>query len=127
MSDNQTTVAELRELVEAFVDARDWHRFHTPKNLAMAMAIETGELMEHFQWLTPKESRRVADQPDKLAAAAEEISDVLCYVLAMANELRLDISQAFRDKMAKNERKYPVRDYRGRYGPEDPAPPQAVE
>jgi len=122
MTDRETTVAELREIVQRFVDRRDWHQFHTPKNVAMSMGIEAAELMEHFQWLTPEQSRAVAGQADKLAAVAEELADVLCYVLAMANELGLDLSSALHDKMAKNERKYPVREYRGRFGSDDPNP-----
>jgi NTP pyrophosphatase (non-canonical NTP hydrolase) len=123
MSDSQTTVAQLRRHVEEFVDARDWHQFHTPKNLAMAMAIEAAELMEHFQWLSPEASRAVADQNEKLASVGEELADVLCYLLAMANELGIDLSTAIRNKIAKNDRKYPVAEYRGRYGPEDPTAP----
>ncbi len=85
----------------------------------MALAIEAAELMEHFQWLTPEESREVAAQPEKLAAVAEELADVLCYALALANELELDLSASIRDKMRKNAQKYPTAEYRGRYGPED--------
>ena len=120
MPDSQTTVAELKTLVDQFVDRRDWHRFHTPKNLAMSIAIEAAELMEHFQWLKPEQSRQVAHAPDRLAAAGEELADVVCYVLAMANELGLDLSQIVRDKLAKNEQKYPADEYRGRFGPDDP-------
>ena len=119
MSDSQTTLAELKRLVGDFVDRRDWHQFHSPKNLSMAMAIEVAELMEHFQWLPAEQSRRVGQQPQRLAAVGEELADVLCYVLAMANELGLDLSTAIRQKIAKNEQKYPAEEYRGRFGPED--------
>lgn len=119
MSDQETTVSQLRELVRAFVEERDWRQFHTPKNLSMSLAIEAAELMEHFQWLTPDESRWLADEPDKLSEVGEELADVLCYALALANELGLDVSQAIRDKMVKNARKYPAEEFRGRYGPED--------
>ncbi len=122
MTDSETTVAELRRTVEQFVDQRDWHQFHTPKNLAMSLSIEAAELMEHFQWLTAEQSRAVAGQPDKLSAVAEELADVFCYVLAMANELGLDLATALRDKMLKNDQKYPAPEYRGRFGPEDPRP-----
>ena len=120
MTDEKTTVADLRRLVGDFVDRRDWHQFHSPKNLSMSLAIEAAELMEHFQWLTPEQSRAVAHEPGRLAAVAEELADVVCYALAMANELGLDLSTTLRDKMAKNERKYPAEKYRGRYGPDDP-------
>ncbi|HUY92197.1 MAG TPA: nucleotide pyrophosphohydrolase [Pirellulales bacterium] len=119
MSDQQTTVKDLRELVRAFVEERDWRQFHAPKNLSMSLAIEAAELMEHFQWLSADESRELAGRPEKLAEVGEELADVLCYALAMANELGLDVSQAIRDKLVKNARKYPAAEYRGRYGPED--------
>jgi dCTP diphosphatase len=114
MSDNHTTVAELRQLVNTFVDARDWHQFHSPKNLAMSLAIETAELMEHFQWISTDQSRRVIEQPEQMAPVADELADVFCYVLAMANELNLDLSTAVRQKMAKNEHKYPADQFYGR-------------
>jgi NTP pyrophosphatase (non-canonical NTP hydrolase) len=85
----------------------------------MSMAIEAAELMEHFQWISVEESRRLKDDPAQLAAIGEELADVLCYALSMANELGLDLSATIRDKIAKNEKKYPADAYRGRYGPED--------
>ena len=114
MSDSHTTIADLRRLVNEFVDHRDWHQFHSPKNLAMSLAIETAELMEHFQWISTDQSRQVTEQPDQISQVADELADVFCYVLAMANELNLDLSQAVRQKMAKNERKYPADQFRGR-------------
>jgi NTP pyrophosphatase (non-canonical NTP hydrolase) len=117
--DEETTLAELRDIVRRFVDERDWRQFHTPKNLSMSLAIEAAELMEHFQWLTAEESCRVPEDAAKLSAAGEELADVICYALALANELKLDVSRAVRDKMLKNARKYPAEEYRGRYGPED--------
>jgi NTP pyrophosphatase (non-canonical NTP hydrolase) len=120
VNDATTTVAQLRHVVQQFVDRRDWHQFHTPKNLAMSMAIEAAELMEHFQWLTPEQSRAVAGQQDKLPEVADEMADVFCYLLAMANELGLDLAGALDTKMAKNARKYPEEEYRGRFGPDDP-------
>jgi len=120
MPDRETTVARLRELVEDFVARRDWHQFHTPKNLAMSLAIEAAELMEHFQWLTAEQSCAVVGEPKKLAEVSEELADVLCYALAMANELGIDLSAAIQAKLAKNEQKYPADQYRGRFGPDDP-------
>ncbi len=122
MSDSDTTIAQLRQLIHDFVARRDWHQFHTPKNLAMSMAIETAELMEHFQWLSAEQSRALAGQPERLRAVGEELADVLCYALAMANELGLDLSTTIRQKVQKNELKYPAEEYRGRYGPEDLGP-----
>ena len=119
MSDANTTVAELKQLVNDFVDRRDWHRFHSPKNLAMSLAIEAAELMEHFQWISTDQSRLVTGDPDRLEAVGDELADVLCYALAMGNELGLDLATAINHKITKNEKKYPADQYRGRYGPED--------
>lgn len=119
-SDERATVAELRELVRQFVDERDWQQFHTPKNLSMALAIEAAELMEHFQWLTPEESQQAIAAPTALSAIGEELADVLCYGLALANTLGLDISTIMQAKMEKNRLKYPVKTFRGRFGPDDP-------
>ena len=119
MSDQETTLTQLRQIVREFVDARDWQQFHSPKNLSMALAIEAAELMEHFQWITPEASRAIGEDAEKRAAVCEELADVLCYALAIANELEIDVSQAVRQKMEKNALKYPADDFRGRYGPED--------
>jgi len=118
-SDDCTSVRQLREQVAEFVAARDWHQFHAPKNLAMALAIEAAELMEHFQWLTVARSRELKHDPQRRAAVAEEMADVGCYLLALANELEVDLSQAIGQKMVKNAAKYPAEEYRGRYGPDD--------
>jgi NTP pyrophosphatase (non-canonical NTP hydrolase) len=118
--DDTTTLAELRGLVRQFVDERDWRQFHSPKNLSMSLAIEAAELMEHFQWITPEESRAIAGDGAAREAAGEELADVVCYALALANELGLDVATAVRDKMVKNVQKYPAAEYRGRYGPECP-------
>jgi NTP pyrophosphatase (non-canonical NTP hydrolase) len=119
MSDQQSTVEELKQLVAAFVAERDWQQFHTPKNLSMALAIEAAELMEHFQWLTPEQAAAVSHDPAKLTAVGEELADVVCYALALANSLGLDLSDTMRDKMRKNEAKYPAAEFRGRWGAGD--------
>lgn len=117
MTDTSTTIADLRQLVRHFVDERDWRQFHSPKNLSMSLAIEAAELMEHFQWIGIAESRYVKDDPAKLALVRDEMADVLCYILALANELDLDLSAAIRDKMVKNAAKYPAELSRGRFDP----------
>jgi dCTP diphosphatase len=122
VTDSETTVAHLKLMVRDFVERRDWRQFHTPKNLAMSLAIEAAELMEHFQWLSAKQSYEVAADAAKLAEVGDELADVLCYALALANEVGLDLSAAIEAKMVKNERKYPVEQYRGRFGPDDPGP-----
>jgi NTP pyrophosphatase (non-canonical NTP hydrolase) len=118
-SDATTTIAELRRLIADFVAERDWSQFHSPKNVSMALAIEAAELMEHFQWLTTEGSRRLTDDPRKLAEVAEELADVIGYSFALANELGIDVSSAIRAKMVKNAQKYPADEFRGRYSRED--------
>jgi NTP pyrophosphatase (non-canonical NTP hydrolase) len=115
MSDATTTVEELRQIIRQFVDERDWRQFHAPKNVAMALAVEAAELMEHFQWLDVEESRRLPENPEKLAAIGEELADVIGYSMALANELGIDVSEAIRNKMVKNRLKYPAEEFRGRY------------
>lgn len=117
--DSQTTLAELRSVVDKFVSERDWHQFHSPKNLSMALAIEAAELMEHFQWISIDASREVKQHDQKLADAGEELADVFCYALAMANELGLDVTEILLAKMVKNAEKYPAEVIKGRFGHSD--------
>ncbi|MCH2127536.1 MAG: nucleotide pyrophosphohydrolase [Pirellulaceae bacterium] len=116
MTDQQTTIADLRLLIQTFVDARDWQQFHSPKNLSMALAIEAAELMEHFQWISMDASCEIKDDPVRQAAVGEELADVIAYALAMANVLGLDVSDTVSRKMQKNAIKYPAEEFRGRFG-----------
>lgn len=105
-NDESTSVAELRQWMREFVAERNWQNFHNGKNLAMSLAIEAGELMEHFQWLTSDE---VLD-PAKLdrGGIQDELADVVCYALSLANALNIDLSHAIEQKMVKNRLKYPA-------------------
>jgi dCTP diphosphatase len=114
LTDSATTMADLKTRVLAFVRERDWEQFHTPKNLSMALAAETGELMEHFLWATPEQSRAIAAEPAKRAKIADELADVVIYAIEFANMTGLDISAAIEAKMAANAKKYPVGKSRGR-------------
>ena len=80
------------------------------------MAIEAAELMEHFQWISMEESRAAIKDADKLNDVGEEIADVLCYAIAMCNQLNVDIATVVADKMEKNNAKYPAKECYGRYG-----------
>jgi len=100
-----TDLTTLRDALRAFCAARDWHRFHTPKNLVMALSVEAAELVEHFQWATPEESLALA--PEKRAEVADEIADVLIYLTELADVLGIDPIAAARDKIVKNAVKYP--------------------
>ena len=113
-SDSATTVAQLKERVLAFARERDWEQFHAPKNLSMAMSAEAAELMEHFLWATPEESRAVALDPVKRAKIAEELADIVIYALEFANATSLDLAAAIGAKVQANALKYPVEKARGR-------------
>lgn len=114
LSDSTTTLAELKKRVLAFVHERDWEQFHSPKNLSMALAAETGELMEHFLWATGEQSHGVVRDPARRAKIADELADVVIYAIEFANITGLDISAAIEAKMAANAKKYPVEKARGR-------------
>jgi NTP pyrophosphatase (non-canonical NTP hydrolase) len=86
------------------------------------LAIEVAELMEHFQWITTEASRDLASDAEKKTAVAEELADVVCYALALANVMDIDVSQALTAKMEKNAKKYPAAEFRGRFGHDDPTP-----
>jgi dCTP diphosphatase len=114
LNDSATTVSELKNRVLAFARERDWEQFHAPKNLSMALAAEAAELMEHFLWATPEESRAVALDPAGKARIAEELADVVIYALEFANATGLDVSASIEAKIAANARKYPADKARGR-------------
>ena len=114
LTDSATTLADLKARVLAFVRERDWEQFHSPKNLSMALAAETGELMEHFLWATPEQSRAIASEPAKRSKIADELADVVIYALEFANITGLDVAAAIEAKMAANAKKYPVEKARGR-------------
>ncbi len=106
INDQTTSVAELRGWMREFVRERQWEKFHNGKNLAMSLAIEAGELMEHFQWLTSDE---VLDRSQlNIDGIRDELADVVCYALSISNALDIDLSQAIEQKMVKNRLKYPA-------------------
>ena len=115
-TDQETSLADLKQVVAEFVHERDWEQFHSPKNISMALAIEVAELREHFQWSSRAESRDCRDDAEKLQEVSEELADCMCYLLAMANQLNLDISTSLLQKMKKNRLKYPAQEFQGRYG-----------
>lgn len=106
-------IAAIQRQQREFVGERDWEQFHTPKNLVMALAGEVGELIEHFQWLTPQESQSLVADPQAKSAVADEMADVLVYLLRLADVLDIDLPEAVTAKVAKNAAKYPVDEARG--------------
>jgi len=114
VTDETTTLAELRQRVAEFVAARNWEQFHTPKNLSGAIAIETAELMEHFQWLTNEQAAVALQDEAKLAAVTDELADVLIYTFSLANALDVDVSAAVLGKLERNEKRFPAEEWQGR-------------
>src|SRR5438445_10549803 len=99
MPDAATTIADLKDLVRRFVAERAWQPFHSPKNLAMGIAVEAAELMECFLWVDLPASYEVAREPGKREAIADEMADVFCYLLNLSNVLGIDLSEALARKM----------------------------
>jgi NTP pyrophosphatase (non-canonical NTP hydrolase) len=104
--DSNSEFEDLKAEIRAFAVARNWEQFHTPKNLAMAVAGEAGELVAEFQWLTAKESEVDALTPEQLKAISLEIADVQIYLLRLADVLKLDIPTAVRAKLEINEDRF---------------------
>lgn len=109
MSESELEV--LRDKLRQFTAARDWDRYHSPKNLSMALIAEAAELIEHFQWLTEEESAQLA--PEKLTAVEEELADILLYLIRIADKLGVDLARAAEAKIARNEERYPSEKVRG--------------
>ncbi|MCD9471978.1 nucleotide pyrophosphohydrolase [Photobacterium phosphoreum] len=99
-------IKQLQQTLTEFAQQRDWEQFHTPKNLAMALSGEIGELLEIFQWLTPEQSQQLS--PEKKQHASEEIADVMMYLLRLADKCDIDVMQACQEKIQQNAAKYPI-------------------
>ena len=101
----------LRDQLRRFASDRDWDQFHSPKNLAAALAVEAAELLEPFQWLTEAQSRALS--PQQAEAVRAEVADVFIYLVRLADKLDIDLIAAAREKVIENEKKYPVDKARG--------------
>jgi NTP pyrophosphatase (non-canonical NTP hydrolase) len=113
------SLEDIRQRLAEFAQARDWEQFHAPKNLAMALIVEAGELVELFQWLTPEESAALT--AEQREAVEQEMADVLLYLVRLADRLQVDLLSAAERKIAINERKYPADSVRGRAAKYRPA------
>ena len=101
----------LRLRLAQFAAERDWDQFHSPKNLSMALIAEAAELVEHFQWLTPEQSRQLP--ADKREEVRLELADILIFLIRTADKLGVDLIAATWDKIALNEQRYPAERVRG--------------
>ena len=108
---NPSDLLLLRDKLRAFAEARDWDQFHSPKNLSMALMVEAAELMEHFQWLSEAQSGNL--DAEKKVVVAEELADILLYLVRLADKLDVDLLEAALQKLEKNAVKYPAEQVRG--------------
>ena len=115
MNDKETTILELKNFVEDFVQEREWSQFHNAKNLSMALTIEAGELMDIFKWNTPGECESMMSEKNTRQEETDELADIIIYAIAFANRNNINISNAIDQKMIKNRIKYPTDKYRGHF------------
>ncbi len=106
MSDKITQIQQLKDEIRAFVDERDWNKYHHPKELAISIAIETAELLEIFQWDDKVDVQKIRDDEKIMSKLKEEIADVMMYILCLSNQLDIDLSEAVLEKLDKNRAKY---------------------
>jgi dCTP diphosphatase len=105
------SIEQLRDALRKFSAERDWDQFHSPKNLSMALSVETAELLEHFQWMSESESRALPEQ--QLAAVGAEMADVFIYLVRLADKLGIDLLGAAATKIELNAQRYPADEFRG--------------
>ena len=105
--DTNTTLFDLKQAVKEFVANRQWEKYHTCKNLAMSIAIESSELMELFQWRSGESGQKLLEDGEMKAQMGEELADILIYCLSFANRADLDISEIVMEKLEKNKDRFP--------------------
>jgi dCTP diphosphatase len=109
--EDEIALKRLRDRLRDFASARDWIQFHSPKNLAIGLSVEAGELLEHFLWVSDGDSHTLPQ--NKLGEITEEMADVLLYLIRLADILNVDLVRAADQKIEVNARKYPVEKSRG--------------
>ncbi len=119
------SIDQLAQALRLFAEERDWGQFHSPKNLASALVVEAAELLEPFQWLSEQESRNLP--PDRLQAVADEMADVLLYLVQLSSALDVDLLATASAKLQRNALKYPVAQARGTHLKYDQLQPRAAE
>ncbi|MGC6456295.1 MAG: nucleotide pyrophosphohydrolase [Coraliomargaritaceae bacterium] len=114
MNDRSTQLQEIKDRVLAFARERDWEQFHSPKNLSMAISAEAAELMEHFLWQSPEQSRTDMEVEKLRKKVEEELADIFIFAIEFANISGMDIAEIIEAKMRRNADKYPVEKAKGR-------------
>jgi len=113
--ETKVNIKELKDFYRNFTKVREWNKYHTPKDLSMAISIEAAELQELFLWKSDIDVKEMLNIPEKKERLREELADVFAYVIRMADVLDIDIIKAFYDKMEKNHNKYPIDKIKGNF------------
>ncbi|MHA1974772.1 MAG: nucleotide pyrophosphohydrolase [Candidatus Hodarchaeales archaeon] len=116
MTNKNNCLKELQGIVADFIAARDWTKYHTPKNLAMSISIESAELMEIFQWFTNEEAQKIASNEEVLVKMKDELADIVIYCLSLCDRTNINLEEAIREKMKRNEKRFPIEIVSGRLG-----------
>lgn len=113
MGEKKMDLKKINTEIEKLVDERDWDKFHSVKNLSMALSVESSELMEIFQWMTEEQSNQVRNDPKTLAKLEDEVADVFVYLMRIVSKSHIDLEQAVFNKLKKNAEKYPIEKSKG--------------
>lgn len=105
---------EIKDKIRAFIKERDWEKYHSPKNISMSIAIEAAELMEHFQWLTIEQSKKLLNNRPKRIEIEDELADIAIFILDFCNLFNIDIEEVILRKLKKTAQKYPVHLVKGK-------------
>lgn len=114
MSNPKITLQEIKARIKQFIKERDWEQYHSPKNLSMSIAIEAAELMEHFQWLTIEQSKKLLKDKKKRQGIEDELADIAIYILDFCNLFNINIEESIARKLDKSARKYPTHIVKGK-------------
>ena len=114
MKKSEITLQEIKARIKQFIKERDWEQFHSPKNISMSISIEAAELMEHFQWLTIEQSRKLLRDKKKRVEIEDELADIAIYIIDFCNLFNIDIEKSIVRKLDKTARKYPMRIVKGK-------------
>ncbi len=113
LADDNTKISEIKRIIKDYCDKRDWDQFHSAKNLAIALSCEASEVLEPLRFKSDKEIEEMMNNKEFRISISEEMADVLYFLLRLSQRYNIDISNAFEEKMKKNELKYPVEKSKG--------------
>jgi NTP pyrophosphatase (non-canonical NTP hydrolase) len=118
-NDNVCTFQKMKETIKDFVIERDWVKYHTPRNLAESICIESAELLEIFQWSSKDNHKKKESNNFHDSKIKDELADIFIYCISLSNTLEIDIAQTILKKIEKNKRKYPIKEFKSKLGKKD--------